>query len=111
MATYSNNTTIKIGSMVTFYNGTVSGTVSNSYTVPSGSYILIHTAKVNFSGGGTAYIRAQRPSEPATFNLHDVDVGDGYRLPSGTIITMQATGFGGFGGNYNLVGQLFSNTP
>lgn len=111
MATYSNNTTIKIGDVVSFYNGTVSGKVTNSYTVPANSYLLVHVAKINAYLSFVVFIRAQRPSEPGTFNLHDLDLGDGYRLPSGTIITMEANGFGGFGTNYNFIGQLFSNTP
>lgn len=129
MATYSSNTTIKIGQTVSFYrNFASSGVIFESYTVPSGSYLKVVRSSFSFSGGGNAYIRITYPgghpfenlqipdsfeystdsTPPGTLGPNPLDL----LLPSGTLIELAADANAPLRfASYRFVGQLYSNTP
>lgn len=87
MATYSNNTTIKIGETVGVSVSIIGSTndASNSYTVPSGCYLKIinRTDAFSYSGYGSnyyGYVKAVIPYFGETTFLN------GNTLPAGAVI-------------------------
>ena len=125
MATYSNNTTIKVGDTITYRRTTLPSQVfSETYTVPAGSYLIVHRSEFAAGFGGTASVTYQLTgqlerslevsetfqyaSSPSVIN----GINPHTRMfPAGTIIRMNANGGPVGGASYSFAAQLFSNTP
>jgi hypothetical protein len=130
MATYSNNTTIKIGSTVTFYRNVFATNVSDSYTVPANCYLVVHFAAFGGSSGGSATITYQYPGLPVQTLSGGIPTDFEYStdtsppgvvaanpfaktFPAGTVFSLQANAAGApfFQASYSFAAQLFQNTP
>jgi hypothetical protein len=131
MATYSNNTTIKIGSTVSIYqNITGVNSVSESYTVPANSYLVVYFSAFGGGGfGGNANITYTYPGFPAVQLTGGIPGSFEYvsdssppgtvganplakTFPAGTVFNFVANAENPlFTANYQLIGQLFQNTP
>jgi hypothetical protein len=110
MATYSNNTTIKIGSTIA-YNST-----SWTYTVPSGSCLVLTAIKALPGLSGWAIVNITLPTYGIVQSLAGYDPineyiyrNGTYELPAGTTIT--CTPLGAVPGNGSICGYLKTNTP
>jgi hypothetical protein len=128
IATYSNNTTIKIGDTVTF-NRTISGSnFSESYTVPANSYLVVYRAAFNVGFGAGANITYQYPGHspiqltggiPNDFEYQTSSYPSpivaanpfAKTFPAGTVFVFSITAAGGFSASYSFAAQLFQNTP
>lgn len=110
MATYSNNTTIKIGSTIAYASS------SWSYTVPSGSCFVLTflRAQTGISGNCTVQIILPTVGSILSFdgssspNSYTYNNGN-FELPAGTVIS--ATPSGGAPGTGRMCGFLKTNTP
>ena len=130
MATYSNNTTIKIGSTVTFYRSVFATNVSDSYTVPANCYLVVHFATFSGTSGGSANITYQYPGLPAQTLSGGIPADFEYStdgsppgviganplaktFPAGTVFSLQANAAGApfFFATYSFAAQVFQNTP
>lgn len=103
MATYSSNTTIKIGSTISQWTGglTPSGF---SYTVPSGSYLSLS----NISVSGQS-VTIDFPAPHATNETYSTTTAftPARHLPAGTVISASAAVLA----SAEFSGMLFTNTP
>lgn len=126
MATYSNNTTIKIGPPVAIYRNQIGpGSASDSFTVPSGCYLMLTRAnKSTGPFGGSASLTVTYPGFPSqaldiptSFQYDSSPDTNGINpfavlLPSGSVINAslavsETLGFA----TYQVLGQLYQNTP
>ena len=126
MATYSNNTTIKIGTTVSYYQNVFGGaSASQSYTVPANSYLKVIRVACGETNG-SASISVTFPGQPAElFNVPSTfeyvpdstppgQVGNNpydILFPSGTVISMNASSSAIGNAFYKFLGQLYQNTP
>lgn len=107
MATYSSNTTIKIGSSIT-----QSGQ-NWTYTVPANCYVMLVGFEVSTGFYGTQSLTIDLPggitviSENTTQSVAFTEAPK--YLPQGTVFT--AVGAGILGGTAIISGILFTNTP
>lgn len=116
MATYSNNTTIKINTAV---NTSATRTTNGSttlYTVPANSYL--HCSLITSGGlaafdnaivtiGGVTIVNAGGGSSPASFGLP----GFNYFIGPGSAIILSTSFFSSGSIGLAIVGTLFTNTP
>jgi hypothetical protein len=119
MATYSNNTTIKVGTPVTAFRSSTSGSNNGtfSYTVPSGSYAVVTLAVAGgsapFGGSFTAIARATISGNNFNLNINAITGpgSDKVTFPSGTSFYFEATSSVATSASYSFVALLFTNTP
>lgn len=113
MATYSSNTTIKIGSSVS------QNSFNFSYTVPANCYLeLVYTEVGGYIFVGSASYTITLPSGGIWYSSTNANEQKSYpvdgpgnpKLPSGTVITASTSG-SLFGNPARLEGILFQNTP
>lgn len=102
MATYSSNTTIKIGTTVSQRNFLGS---TFSYTVPANSYLSV--SNMAFTGGYTIVIDYPSPHSLTETYSTDQQFIPFRNFPAGTIISSSNGGVG----EASFVGTLFQNTP
>jgi hypothetical protein len=125
MATYSNNTTIKVGDTISYRRVALPSQVfSETYTVPAGSYLIVHRAENVTGFGSTSSLTYQIPGQierglqsseyfqyvtnPSVITETNPHTR---MLPAGTIIRMNANGGPLGGASYDFAGQIFINTP
>jgi hypothetical protein len=107
MATYSNNTTIKIGSQGTISQSVPAGTNTIVYTVPANSYFLISGYTVPSTSSCSITVN----------NILNISIsGDpDATFPGGIIVSAGSTIYCFNGlivpGTFRIFGQLFTNTP
>lgn len=128
MATYSNNTTIKIGDVISYYRNLSGSSINESFTVPAGSYFVLYLVK-RTSNIGVPSVSYQLPGQPSEVGISEtIDLFEYYtsgvtkingpnpfvlKFPSGTVFRMSINNYGNpaFSASYNVIGQLYSNTP
>jgi len=114
MATYSNNTTIKVGNTVSIYHS--GGNNLQTYTVPAGS--MLEASSITVGGVGPnarGFFRVTYPGAPEQTIL-----APGYgasatiekiKYPAGSILEFEAERFFSDNASYQLIGFLSTNTP
>lgn len=115
MATYSSNTTIKVGSSIA---QVASNGGSFSYTVPSGSYAMLTSLYMAGGFSGTGQIQITAPNSHSIYNNTETSGNTQFEnyssaplyLPSGTVISGITTG-AVLGGTASMNAILFQNTP
>jgi len=107
MATYSNNTTIKIGSQGTISQSVPASTNTIVYTVPANSYFLISGYTVPSPSSCNITV-----NNALTINISG-EVSANF--PGGITISAGSTIYCDNGlilpGTFRIFGQLFTNTP
>ncbi|HNC40289.1 MAG TPA: hypothetical protein PK522_00740 [Nitrosomonas sp.] len=110
MATYSNNTTIKIGSPVAIRN---TGSGSTTYTVPNNCHLDLIYTNVDGAGSGlNFYIKSSANTFIYNYTGNTTQThlfeNSGLRLPAGSVIYMDGSVAKSV---REIIGTLFINTP
>ena len=118
MATYSNNTTIKIDTQQVASRNSAGGVNdgSFSYTVPANSYAMVSIANCGFtnpfSGSYTAVAQVTIGGQvyPLSINTFDGVANTAY-FPAGSAFYFEATSSVLTTAYYRFVATIFTNTP
>lgn len=117
MATYSNNTTIKVGDNFSYRRGPITSVYSESWTVPAGS--VLETERVFISTAGPNVSANVKVTYPGHSQETMLSIGGSssasvtkYRFPAGSIIQFNVpTANFGDSATFSIVGFLYTNTP
>lgn len=114
MATYSNNTTIKVGDTISIYHS--GGNNLQTYTVPAGS--MLEASSIFVAGNNVnsrAFFRVTYPGAPKQTILNPGYAASAtiekIKFPAGSILEFQAERFFSDIATYQLIGFLSTNTP
>lgn len=115
MATYSNNTTIKIDSKINLSASSIypSAPASSSYTVPANKYLVFQANSDANGAGGSSYVSIDGATFVSSNSSSTSNKIFNVKAGPGSVITVYASNgtVPGSSGSAYLHGVLFANTP